>query len=107
MNWKIRIPQRLPVPERRAISASTLGAVRAFVQSTIIGGRKLVAANVRKSRRRQAKKIVALTRVHEATSQLWLNRDLNQALDNILAGAIELLGADKGNIQVLDAKQRV
>src|SRR5262245_51337535 len=107
MNSKIRIPQRSPLPERRAICASILGPARAFVASSMDGGRRLVATNLRKTTSRQAKKIVALTRVHEAASRLWLNRDLNQALDDILAGAIELLGADKGNIQVLDTKQRV
>ena len=63
------------------------------------------AEDLRERAGRQAKQILALTRVHEAASQLWLNRDLHQALDDTLAGAIELLGADKGNIQVLDRKR--
>src|SRR5262245_7820231 len=104
---KIRIPQHLALSERRAIGASRLGAARALVVSLIAGGRRLVAASARKSTGRQKKKIVALTLVHEVASRLWLNRDLNQALNDILAGAIELLGADKGNIQVLDTKQGV
>lgn len=65
------------------------------------------AAKVRKRAGRQAKEIVALTRVHEVAARLWLNRDLHQALDDLLAGAIELLGADMGNIQVLDPIQGV
>ena len=41
-----------------------------------------------------AKKSAALARLHEISSRLWLTRDLRQAFDEILAGAIELLGAD-------------
>src|SRR5262249_24771097 len=36
-------------------------------------------------------------------SRLWLKRDLHQALDDVLAGAIELLGADMGSIRVWDS----
>ena len=79
---KKRIPRGLPLPERRT-------------------------AHVRKGAGRQAKEFAALTRVHEIVSRLWFNRDLHQALDDLLAGAIELLGADKGNIQVLDTNQGV
>ena len=64
-------------------------------------------ANLPKGAGRQEKEIVALTRLHETTSRLWVNRNLHQALDDILGGAVELLGADKGNIQVLDTKQGV
>src|SRR5262245_966034 len=39
---------------------------------------------------RLAKKSVALTRLQEASSHLWRKRDLCMALDEILAGAIEL-----------------
>jgi len=51
---------------------------------------------------RLTKKSAALARLHEISSRLWRTRNLHEALDEILAGAIELLGADKGNIQVLD-----
>ena len=50
----------------------------------------------------QAKKSAALARLHEMGSRLWLERDLSQALDEILAGAIELLGADTGIVRILD-----
>jgi PAS domain S-box-containing protein len=43
-----------------------------------------------------------LARLHEVGSRLWLKRDLRQALDEILAGAIELLNADMGTIWILD-----
>jgi PAS domain S-box-containing protein len=104
---QIRVPRCLLLPERRAIGARILGAARALVLSASFSGRRQAVAILRKRARRQAKEIVALTRVHEVASRLWLNRDLHQALDDILAGAIELLGADKGNIQIFDAKQGV
>jgi PAS domain S-box-containing protein len=56
---------------------------------------------------RLAKKSIALTRLHEASSQLWRKRDLRMVLDEILAGAIELLDADMGHIQILDTRRRV
>jgi PAS domain S-box-containing protein len=102
---KSRIPQRLSSPARREIGASILGAARVLVPSAIVAARRLVGANLQKMVGRQAKTILALTRLHEAASRLWLSRDLDQALDDILRGAIELLGADKGNIQVLDSKR--
>src|SRR5262245_12426407 len=102
---KTRIRWRLALWERRATGASTFGAARAVVANAIIAARSLAAVSFRKITGQQAKKIVALTRVHETASRLWLNRDLNHALDDILAGAIELVGADKGNIQILDTKQ--
>ena len=105
MNSKTRILQRLSLPELRGTGAWILVAARTLVPSAIVAGRRLVAVNFQKKVGRQAKTILALTRLHEIASRLWLNRDLNQALDDILKGAIELLGADKGNIQVLDTKR--
>src|SRR5262249_25882356 len=43
-----------------------------------------------------AKERTMLARLHGVRSRLWLKRDLHQALDEILAGAIELTGADMG-----------
>jgi PAS domain S-box-containing protein len=54
-----------------------------------------------------AKERAMLARLHEVGSRLWLKRDLGQALDEILAGAIELLVADKGTIRILDTTQGV
>jgi len=102
---KVRISLRLSLPGRRAIAS--IGAAWAFVASMITAGLRLVAAGFPNRSGRQARKITALTRVHEVASRLWFSRDLNHALDDILAGAIELLGADKGNIQVLDNEQCV
>jgi PAS domain S-box-containing protein len=54
-----------------------------------------------------AKKSAALARLHETSSRLWLRRDLLQALDEILAGAIELMVADMGTIRILDTTRGV
>jgi PAS domain S-box-containing protein len=54
-----------------------------------------------------AKERAMLARLHEVGTRLWLNRDLRQALDEILEGAIELLNADMGAIRILDAARGV
>jgi PAS domain S-box-containing protein len=54
-----------------------------------------------------AKERAMLARLHEVGSRLWLKRDLHQALDEILAGAIELLDADMGTIRILDSTRGV
>jgi PAS domain S-box-containing protein len=64
-------------------------------------------AQRRESEAQLAKKSAALARLHEISSQLWLKRDLRQALDELLAGAIELLGADMGTIRILDTQRGV
>jgi PAS domain S-box-containing protein len=69
--------------------------------------RKETEKELRESEGQLAKKSTALARLHEIGSRLWLKRDLGQALDDILTGAIELLGADMGNIQVKDATRGV
>jgi len=64
-------------------------------------------AQRRESEAQLAKKSAALARLHEISSRSWLKRDLRQALDEILAGAIELLGADMGIIRILDPARGV
>ena len=54
-----------------------------------------------------AKKSAALARLHEISSRLWLRRDLRQALEEILVGAIELLGANMGIIRILEPTRGV
>jgi PAS domain S-box-containing protein len=50
-----------------------------------------------------AKERTMLARLHEVGSRLGHTRDLRQALDEILAGAIELTGADMGAIRLWDS----
>src|SRR5262245_41090214 len=54
-----------------------------------------------------AKERAMLARLHEVGSRLWRTRDLHHALDEILGGAIELLGADMGVMHLLDTTREV
>ncbi len=47
----------------------------------------------------------ALRRLNEASSRLWHAKTLSEGLDEMLSAAIELLGADKGDIQLLDTSR--
>jgi PAS domain S-box-containing protein len=76
----------------------TLTLVALFAQ------RKQAEERFRESEGRLEKKSAALARLHEVSSRLWLKRDLRQALDEIHAGAIEMLGADMGTIRILDTQ---
>jgi PAS domain S-box-containing protein len=64
-------------------------------------------AQRRESEAQLAKKSASLARLHEISSRLWRKRDLRQALDEILVGAMELLSADKGIIRIFDPTQAV
>lgn len=44
----------------------------------------------------------ALTRLDEVSSGLWRALDLKEGVDGILAAIVELLGADMGEVQLLD-----
>jgi PAS domain S-box-containing protein len=64
-------------------------------------------AQRKKAEESLAKERAMLARLHDVSSRLWLKRDLRQALDEILAGAIELLGADMGITRILDPTRDV
>jgi len=49
----------------------------------------------------------ALTKLNELSSRLWTMRSLREGLDEMLAATIEMLGADFGNIQLLNVKTGV
>ena len=84
-----------------ALIVCTLALVALFAQ------RKQAEKDFRESERRLAKERGMLARLHEVQSRLWLTRDLRQALDEILGGAVELLGADMGIIRILDTERAV
>jgi PAS domain S-box-containing protein len=48
-----------------------------------------------------------LAGLSELTSRLWRARTLQEGLEEILTAVIGLMGADKGNVQLLDAERRV
>ncbi len=49
----------------------------------------------------------ALTRLSKLSARLWRSRQLAEGLDEMLAAVCELLGADKGNAQLLDGSSKV
>ena len=63
-----------------------------LVLTALFAQRKKAEEGLRGSERRLAKERAMLASLHEVGSRLWFKRDLRRALDEILAGAIELLG---------------
>jgi signal transduction histidine kinase/DNA-binding NarL/FixJ family response regulator len=49
----------------------------------------------------------ALGRLNDASSRLWRLRSLPEGLDEMLGATIQLLGADMGNVQLLDRQRNV
>jgi PAS domain S-box-containing protein len=88
----------VPVAHRVAGAQLAMMVVTLFtlVLAVLFAQRKKAEGNLAKER-------AMLARLHEVGSRLWLKRDLRQALDDILAGAIELLGTDMGTIRILDS----
>jgi PAS domain S-box-containing protein len=78
------------------VTLFTLVLIALFAQ------RKETEEELRESEGQLAKKSTALARLHDIGTRLWYTRDLRRALDDILKGAIELLGADMGVIRILD-----
>jgi PAS domain S-box-containing protein len=73
------------------------------------GGRVIGAINVfyditdrRRVEERLAAEMRALARLNEASSRLWRMEKLQDGLQEMLNATIELLGADMGNVQLLD-----
>src|SRR5262249_1179827 len=94
----VPIVDRVKVPQL----AVTMVPIYTPVLTALFAQRKKAEEGLRESEGRLAKERAMLARLHDVSSRLWLKRDLRQALDEILAGAIELLGADKGIIRILD-----
>src|SRR5262245_6283710 len=88
----------VPVVER--VSGAQVVIVMVTLYTLVLAA---LFAQRRESEAQLAKKSAALAHLHEISSRLWLKRDLRQALDEILAGAIELLGADMGAIRIWDS----
>jgi two-component system CheB/CheR fusion protein len=54
-----------------------------------------------------ASEATALRRLHQASTRLWRTTGLHEGLDEMLAATIEMLQADKGNVQLLDVARGV
>lgn len=62
---------------------------------------------LRKSQSLLESEAAALFYLNERGTRLWRINDLQQGLDEMLASAIELMNADKGNVQLLDPEKHV
>jgi PAS domain S-box-containing protein len=69
-----------------------------------VSERKRAEQALLESERRLAAEADALAKLNELSTRLWRSRSLNEGLDEMLAAVIDLLGAEKGNIQLLDSE---
>ncbi len=69
--------------------------------------RKRAEDALRQSEARLTAEADALAKLNDWSSRLWRIRNLEEGLREMLAGVIELLGADKGNIQLLNPERGV
>jgi PAS domain S-box-containing protein len=69
-----------------------------------VSERKEAEQALLESERRLTAEADALAKLNEWSTQLWRSRSLAEGLDEMLTAVIELLGADKGNVQLLDAE---
>ena len=96
-----RIPISLTVSPVRDARGVIIGASKV---ARDISERKQSELALLESERRLAAEAQALAKLNEWSTRLWRSATLKEGLDEILAGVIELLGADKGMIQLLDAQ---
>jgi PAS domain S-box-containing protein len=79
------------------------------ITGAVVAAREISALKEAEKRLRDSEALLtaeaaALLRLNAASARLWQTSDLNQGLEEMLAATIELLGADKGNVQLLDAE---
>jgi PAS domain S-box-containing protein len=99
-----RIPISLTVSPVRDSRDVIVGASKV---ARDISERKRAEQALSESERRLATEAHALAKLNELSTNLWRARSLSDGLDEILTAIIALLGADKGNIQLLDAQGSV
>jgi len=66
-----------------------------------ISERQRAEQALRESERQLSAEADALAKLNEWSSRLWRSKSLSEGLDEMLLAVIELLGADKGNIQLI------
>jgi len=69
--------------------------------------RKRAEQALHRSEARMTDEANALAKLNDWSHRLWRVQNLKEGLDEMLTGVIELLGADKGNIQLLDTERGV
>jgi len=85
------------VPVMQRVTGAQLAIMTVTISTLVLA---VLFAQRKKAEESLEKERAMLARLHEVGSRLWLKRDLGQALDEILEGAIELLGADMGAIRI-------
>jgi len=96
-----RIPISLSVSPVRDSRGVVIGASKV---ARDISERKRAEQALRESERLLAAEADALVKLNESSSRLWRSRTLQEGLEVMLAAVIELLGADKGNVQLLEGR---
>lgn len=94
-----RIPVSLSVSPVRDSRGVVIGASKV---ARDISERKRAEQALRESERLLSAEADALVKLNESSSRLWRSHTLQEGLDMMLAAVIELLGADKGNVQLLE-----
>ena len=86
---------------RRVPISLTISPIRG-ANGAVIGASKIARdISERKS------EFEALAKLNDLSSRLWRSRAFNEGLNEMLAAVMELLSADKGNIQLLDRQRRI
>jgi len=67
-----------------------------------ITGSKLAQRALQQSKLRLTAEAEALVKLNRWSGRLWRSRSLKEGLDEMLAAAIKLLSAQKGNVQIFD-----
>jgi len=94
-----RIPISLTVSPVRDSRGTVIGASKV---ARDISERKRAEQALRESERLLSAEADELVKLNELSSRLWRSRTLQEGLEMMLTAVIELLGADKGNVQVLE-----
>jgi two-component system sensor kinase len=83
------------------------GARRVLGTITDLSEHHYAEQRIRQTEAQLAAERGALRRLNEASSRLWHTQSLGEGLEEMLDATIELLEADMGNVQVLDAERQV
>jgi PAS domain S-box-containing protein len=94
-----RIPISLCVSPVRDSRGVIMGASKV---ARDVSERKRAEQALQESERRLEKEVDALAKLNERSTRLWRARSLEDGLNEMLAAVTELLGAEKGYIQLLD-----
>ncbi|MBV8495448.1 MAG: PAS domain S-box protein [Gammaproteobacteria bacterium] len=98
------IPVSLSISPVRSASGRIIGAAKI---ARDISERKRIEQVLRDSEERLTAEAGALVKLNEWSTRLWRSRNLAEGLEEMLAATIELLGADKGKVQLLDPERAV